>query len=303
MAKKGVKRFKESWIMNDATFNKWLRQLTSISLSVFEWKNIPKTIDARFLEATLFYEGYCLFFRDEDLDLVEGERGSYLVQQCTISGQIDYYRIPKLRYAYSANGYQAKRDDTNSVLIYNNNIHNNTLPDIELYAYRLYEIDRAIDVNIRGQKTPIMILCDDKQRLVMQNLYKQYDGNEPFIFGNKSLDLTGVQVLNTGSPYLVDKLQAQKMAVLNEFYDFMGISNVQAEKKERLVTDEVTRSMGGAVMQRYGRLTERQRAAGLINNMFGLNVSVDYRENIEELKTQVDTNNNGVVEEEELEDV
>ena len=43
-----------------------------------------------------------------------------------------------------------------------------------------------MDVNIQAQKTPILILAEESQRLTMQNAYMQYDGNEPFIFGNKS---------------------------------------------------------------------------------------------------------------------
>ena len=162
-------------------------------------------------------------------------------------------------------------------------LHTNSMLDVEMFSKRLYNLDRAIDVNANAQKTPILIQCDEKQRMTMKNLYMQYDGNEPFIFGTKALDVNGLTVLKTDAPYVADKLYQLKTEIWNEALTYLGISNLNLQKKERLVSDEVTRNMGGIIASRYGRLNARRQACEQINDMFGLNISVDYREDYREI--------------------
>ena len=157
----------------------------------------------------------------------------------------------------------------------------NCLTDIEIYARRLYECERTIDVNIKAQKTPVAILCDENQRLTMKNMYAQYDGNEPFIFGAKDLDIKKIQAITTGAPYVADKVMQTKFQIWNEAMTYLGISNVNMHKKERLLNDEVTRNMGSTVASRYTRLEMRKQACKQINDMFGLNINVEYREDIQ----------------------
>ena len=117
----------------------------------------------------------------------------------------------------------------------------------------------------------------------MKNLYKQYEGNEPFIFGNKAMDVNGLTVLKTDAPYVADKLYELKTQLWNEALTYLGISNINIVKKERLITDEVTRNQGGTVASRYSRLESRRQACEKINEMFGLNIWVDYREDYQEV--------------------
>lgn len=264
------KNFWESSYMNNRTYMQYYNRLTELSISMFEWKNLPDTIDPRFLELTLFSEGMSVFFRDEDL----GE----LALQCMISGQLDVYRIPINRVAYATNGYRRNLDNTNSVIIFNNMLHTNSMLDVEMFSRRLYNLDRAIDVNANAQKTPVLIQCDENQRLTMKNLYEQYDGNQPFIFGDKALNTNGLKVLKTDAPYVADRLYELKTQIWNEALTYLGISNTNIMKKERMITDEVQRNQGGVIASRYSRLDSRKQACKKINEMFGLNIDVEYRE-------------------------
>lgn len=259
-----------SFDLNNRTYTHYYNRLTELGISMFEWKGLPDSIDPRFLELTLFSDGMAVFFKDDVMD-------KYLALQTMISGKLNVYRIPKLRTAYAANGYNMKLDESNSVIIFNNMLHTNCLSDIELFAYKLYECDRTMVVNIKAQKTPVMITCDENQRLTMKNLYAQYDGNEPFIFGGKDIDMKKVQAITTGAPYIADKVHETKTQIWNEAMTYLGISNVSMIKKERMVTDEVSRNMGSTVASRYTRLEMRKQACKQINKMFGLNIDVEYR--------------------------
>mgnify|MGYP002524590151 FL=1 len=267
------KRDSEAVITNNIVFGHYYNRLKELALSMFEWKNLPDSIDSRFMEDALFRDGFCVFFKDEVM--------GYLCLRTMIGGELDVYNIPTNRIAYASNGYNRSLDKDNSVLIFNNMLHNNSVTDIKMFAKRLYECDRTIDVNIKAQKTPVMITCDENQRLTMKNLYAQYEGNEPFIFGGKDLDLKKVQALTTGAPYVADKVHETKMQIWNEVMTYLGISNVSMIKRERLVTDEVSRNMGSVVMSRYSRLNERKEACKKINAMFELDVDVDYRSDIQ----------------------
>ena len=275
--------FEDSLQMNNFTWRMYFDRLMELSMVMFDWKNVPDTIDVRFLELTLFRNGCAIFFKDEDLDLVEGQKGSFLALPSANYGKFNVYNVPMDRRAYASNGYQKNLTNKDSVIIYNNYLRTNSRLMVEMFAKRLYNIDRAVDTNTNAQKTPILLLCDENERLTYINMYKEYDGNAPVIKGTKGMDLNGFTVLKTDAPYVADKLYQLKTEIWNEALTYLGISNVNTSKKERLLTDEVIRNMGGTIASRYSRLEMRRQACEKINQMFGLDMWCDYREDYNEV--------------------
>lgn len=272
--------FTDSIVNMKHTYAYYIDRLTELALVMFEWKNLPDTVDERYLELTLFQNGQAIFFKDEVL--------GYLGLQCAVNGNFDVYRVPLKRRAYASNGYNNNDlNIDNSVIIYNNYLRTNSVRDIKMFAQRLYDLDCSIDVNARAQKTPVLIQCDEDQRLTMLNAYKEFDGNSPVIFADKNLDINGIKVFQTNAPYVSDKLYQLKTQYFNEALTYLGISNVNFEKKERLVSDEVSRQQGGVIASRYSRLEMRRKACDKINQMFGLNIDVDYREDFREIDDEL----------------
>lgn len=275
MGRRKKTNFGESLLMNNATYMQYFNRLMELSVSMFEWKNLPSTCDVRYLELALFMNGSAVFFQDDVLE-------DYVALDVICSGRLDVYGNPVLRKAYSRyNNYQKLLKGSNSVIIWNNYLRTNSVLDVEMFAKRLYNLDRIIDVNANAQKTPILIKCDETQRLTMLNVYKEYDGNSPVIFGDKALNSNGLEVLSTGAPYVADKIYQLKTQIWNEALTYLGISNINVQKKERLITDEVTRNQGGTIASRYSRLECRREAVRKINEMFGLNIEVNYREDFQ----------------------
>ena len=258
----------------------YLSRLSELAMSMFDWKNLPDSIDARFLEYTLFYEGAILFFKDEALEVNNSNEG-YLALQVALSAPLDVYRVPQTRKAYATNGYNYMASGKDSVIIWNNMLRMPEYGRMMFYAKKLYEIDRAISINVKGQKFPVAILCDENERLTMKNIYMQYDGNQPFIFGSKDIDLNNIQVVNTQSPFVADKLQVLKDNTWSEAMTCLGIPNSAMGKKERLVASEAELSMGGTLASRSSRMDMRKKACDEINRMFGLNISVEYNEDLQ----------------------
>lgn len=263
--------FGESASLNNATYYYYVDRLTELSISMYEWKNLPPSVDPRYIEHSLFINGRTVYFHDE----VTGD----LCIDVTTSGNFDVYGEPVRRRAYSRyNSYTRNLSIDDSVIIWNNLLRKNTYPIAMLYAYKLYNLDRIIDVNANAQKTPVLLQGSEQQRLTLLNLYKEYDGNAPVIFGDKNLDLNSLKALSTSAPYVADKIYELKSQIWNEALTVLGISNVNIQKKERLITDEVQRGQGGTIASRYSRLEARREAVKKINAMFGTNIEVYYRE-------------------------
>lgn len=263
--------FGESATVNNLTYMQYLNRLTELSVSMFEWKNLPPTVDERYLELHLFETGSMVYFNDEVI--------GNLCLDCLPSGRLDVYGNPVLRRAYSGyNNYQKLLKESNSVIIWNNYLHTNSVLEVKMFAKRLYNLDRIIDVNANAQKTPVLIQGTEQQRLTLKNLYKEFDGNSPFIFGDKNLDLNSLKCLQTGAPYVCDKLYNLKQMYWNEALTYLGINNTGAQKRERMLAIESSQAQGGTISSRYSRLQSRREAVEKINAMFGTNIEVNYRE-------------------------
>lgn len=282
MKKKKNQSFHDALMANGATYVQYYNRLMELSMSMFKWKNLPDTVDERYLELGLFSSGCMVFFKDD----VIGE----LALNMTYQGGFDIYGEPTKRRAYSRyNQFQTTLDKNNSVIIWNNMLRTNSALDVQMFAYRLYNLDRIVDINTNAQKTPVLITCDEKQKLTMKNLYMQYDGNYPVIFGDSNLDIKSLSVLKTDAPFVSDKIYDLKVKIWNEALTYLGISNISTTKKERMITDEVIRNQGGTIASRYSRLESRRRAIKKINKMFGLNITVEYREDFQSTDINNDT--------------
>ena len=273
----GNKNDKRQLEGNVNSFIKYRDQLMELGMSMIAWdfskigKEERQFLTQRQIEWNEYYKGATVFFKDEEL-------GSYLCLPVMLSGPFDLDDIPKRRVAYAKNGYRKKLDETNSVVIYNNYLRKPSCYTVNHYASMLSDLEESVMVNCKAQKTPVAIVCEENERLSMINLYEQYDGNYPFIFGQKNLNLGNIKSISTGAPFVADKLYQIKMQIWNEALTHLGISNISYQKKERLVSDEVIRNMGGTIASRYSRLEVRRDAVEKIKDMFGITVEVDFRE-------------------------
>ena len=256
--------FNSSLFENKRTWNNYTYRLFEMAMSRGHWENMPKSIDVRYLEQTLITQGACVFFKDDVL--------GYLCLPVVLNGKLDVYGNPYDFMAISDTGYNKKLDVNSGVIIYNNFLRMPNIAEICYYADRLYEYDRIIDVNVKAQKTPVLIKCDKNELLSMENIYQKYDGNQPVIYGKKSLNDDNITVLKTDAPYVADKVYSLKRNIRNEALTQLGIPNTDTTKRERMIKDEVISSQGAVIATRNSPEKMRQLACDKINEMFGLNI-------------------------------
>ena len=221
-------------LINNETYADYLNRLRLIATSLFTWENLDDYAGygaSRFLEQSLYEFGRACFIQDDKL--------GYMALRVNPSDKLNIYELPVRVTAWSI-GYTKDFSFDDVVYIMNNELQLPTSNTLTLMAYRLYETERTIDVNLLAQKTPILIEGDTKTILTLKNVYMQYSGNTPFIFGNKQFDISNkLNVLKTDAPYIIDKLDIHKHQILNEALTVMGIDNANTDKRERLITNEV----------------------------------------------------------------
>lgn len=170
------------------------------------------------------------------------------------------------------------------ILVMNNYDRIPTANTIELFTQRLTKIERIKDINLNALKTPILITGNQKQMLTLKNLYQKYDGNIPIIFGDKEIfEDNSIKSIKTDAPYLLDKLTLEKKEIWNELLTFLGVNNVETEKKERLITSETDANNDLINYNLANFLEPRKLACKQFNELFGENIDVRVRQNINEI--------------------
>ena len=273
-------KFLDSASLNNATYDDYLERMTKICLSMIEWVNLPSSMNSRWLERSLFYFGQAALLKDK--------KYGFINTNCTSGGYVNIYGLPTRLNCYSFE-YQTTRklytglnetltekqkeklENEECILVLNNYEGLPTISTIELFVYRLYEAEATAFTNIRAQKTPVLIRVNEKQRLMMENLYNQYNGNQPFIFGDKEqIDGEMLSVLKTDAPFIANEIMEYKKEIWNEFLTFIGVNNIALEKKERLITDEANQNNELINLNLQSFLAPRLEACKQFNEKFGL---------------------------------
>ena len=263
---------------NNQIYIDYLDRLKLIATSLFTWEGLDEVAGvgaSRFLELVLYENGRAMFTKDDEL--------GYIVLKVLPDDKFNIYMLPTKVQGFSFE-FNKDYDFDDIVYVMNNNLCKPTFETLRLIAYRLYEVETTIETNLIAQKTPVLIEGDTKTILTLKNVYMQYSGNIPFIFGSKKFDINNkLNVLRTDAPYLLDKLALHKHEVWDEMLTFLGINNANTDKKERLITDEV--NSNNELINYYLNCfyKPRKNACDELNKKYGLNIKVTLNQDIKKL--------------------
>lgn len=256
------------------TFHDNLIRLSLLAQTVFKWNGLPNGIDEKHLERYLFNEGRCMFYKDPNV--------GWIITKCTDAGTLNFYDEPTKLLPVATDAadldLSTREPGEDCVLIYNNDYAYPTARTIMMYAARLTEMQRTIDINIHAQKTPVMIKASDKTRLSAKQVYAKWSGFEPLIITDKNLtDGVEMEVLSIAAPIVFDKLAIEKNKLWNECMTFLGINNANMDKRERLVDDEVQANNEQIGYSAEVMLKSRQRAAEAMSKLCDTTITVELR--------------------------
>lgn len=263
--------FRDAIIMNDQTYIDYLERMKKIALSMFEWINLPDSMNARFLEMCLYYNGQAAILYDDNY--------GYINTMAADGGYINIYGLPtELNcYSYRFNDRRSlymsdtgEEKDKECILVMNNFERVPTQASVTLFAYRLAEAQRTADVNIKAQRTPILITTDQKQYYSMKKMYEEYDGNTPAIFADKNIITPdALKAIKTDAPFIAQNIMDYKREIWNEFLTFLGIANL-SEKRERLISSEIDSNNELINLNLQALLIPRKEACKQFNEKYGL---------------------------------
>ena len=178
-----IKENELAMILNNATYDDYMTRLKLLATSLFSWENLDEIVGfgaSRFLEKVLYENGRACFIKDETK--------GFMVLRVNPTDKFNVYELPTEVEAFSI-GYNEKFDFDEIVYIMNNDLEIPTYNTLQLMAYRLFDTERTIDINRNACKTPILLEGDHQVIMTLKNVYMQYTGNTPVIFGNKKFDL------------------------------------------------------------------------------------------------------------------
>lgn len=273
--------------LNDRTYLDYKSRLKKIATSIFSWENLPDSMDSEYIEYCLYALGQCALLHTPEYGFIN--------TKATINGDLNLYGLPTALNCYSYGSVQYNRNvyyggegkdiDSECIFVKNTQDRNPvpTVATLELFAYRLYQAERTADVNVQNAKRSRLILTSENQRLTMENMFRQYDSNLPYIFGDSDNFKSGsIESLDISSAFIGSDIMKYKKEIWNEALTFLGCDNF-SEKKERLISDEVGTNNEVINLNLMSFLAPRQLACEQFNKKYGMNIEVKVRSDLENI--------------------
>ena len=262
---------------NTGLANYFFRYLFQKIISVFSWENVPENWSMRYLLYNLYFHGYVCVINNDKFGIVP--------QFCTLGGYNIYYeptRVMVVNELIKKQEYKIAQD-TELILL---------TPDyfgigdmVSFYADMMALTAESAGVNIANAKFTQVFRANNKTQA--ESFKKMFDNvlrGEPAVFIDKSMyddngnPLWETFVNNLSNNYIGDKLLLDLRHWENEFCAECGIRTTNYEKKAQMTVNEVNRNQ----LENYTRadfwLETINKSLEKVNKMFGLNISVKWRE-------------------------
>ena len=262
------KKMINSQISNFKTYNMYFRQMLTLAENVFEFKNLPEFIDVSFLNKNLLRKGSVAFFEEQDLGLIALPYNTF--------GSLDVYGRPDKIEVFAENSFRRKLNKDEYVLMYDNNGRYPLYLDICQMAERIALCVRTIDINMIHQRTPRLWKTSQDKLLSVKRTINDIDAMEEDVISYESLDIEDLNAVLAPAPYVSDKIDLHLRELWSEFFRLIGVANLQEQKRERVIVDEMVASQGGTIASRYSRFEPRKNAVEKINKKFNTNIEVSY---------------------------
>lgn len=267
-----LKQQELSLIENNLTNEFFIKKVKLLATSLFKYEGLPNLMPERFIEKMLYRYGQVAIYKDSNLGII--------ASHCIPCGEMNHYDEPTAYTLEGINYYKSSIPSDEIAIIRNTDDSTPMSFFANYFANKMGNASRSQDINIMLQKFPALVQCEESQKLTLQILFEEYNSNTPFIFANKNLDLSGLSVIDLNAPFIADKFSTYINSVWCDCLSFFGVNNSNTMKKERLNTDEVNSNNQETLLEGDKFLKERVEGIERANELFGLNMGVERREQI-----------------------
>lgn len=249
------------------------RVMTEMALNRFDWTGLPKSIDPRFLELTLFRYGLSVFYLEKNF-------GKFLALQGTPNGITNWEENPTSFHVIGNLMLAKTISRDNCVPIWSNYLRSPDLDIVQVYANRLANMDRTIEINSKNARRPRVAFTNENQALSMSNINRQIDEGAHVVtlsseqYADNSIPLATADL--GVDPDILEKMHIVRTREWGEAMGLLGFDFANQDKKERLVASEVDANNSQVDAIRMVNLNARRQACEQINDKYGLDVWVDF---------------------------
>lgn len=276
--------FLQAYLNNNNVFNYWVSLLYNLYTSAYKWEGLEE-IPGQFIEESLIKHGIVCFTEEEYVGM--------LGLPAVASSRLSPYGIPYRWRLFGRDGLSMEVDNRDCVYCFSTNNKYQDMQAIYMFAARLTEVTRSIDVNIKHQRHPGVVRTNEENKLTYENILLKVDGGEPDILVDKDLDLDAFQHIDYKIPYTADKLEYTARDILADALNYIGVQYSSSNKRERLASTEIDSNIGYTAACRMMHLTPRQDAAKRLSKKFGRKVTVDINDGFVNMLKIADINPNG----------
>ncbi len=258
-----------SQLCNWNTYQMYIRKMLNLAESVFIYDDLPVNIDIAYFNSILVKNGSIAVFKDDILGVI--------ALPYEPLGSLDIYGNPLNIMARAFNGrYFRKLEKGDFVIIYDNMLKTSIYLDILQIAERIAMKKRVTDINVAQQKTARIWTTSEEKKKTLESMINDIDANIDSVLAYDSIDIDELNSVLAPAPYVTDKIEDSLDHDWAEFFELVGIANLQVKKAERLITNEIQVSMGGTIASRYSRFESRRRAIDEINKKFGIDIKCSF---------------------------
>lgn len=262
---------------DNATTWYFRRYLIQKVLSVYEFKGIPTTWSVDYFLYTLFICGYVAIINTDIFGVIP--------QHCSLFGYDVFYRPTNVNIANPLlRGNLTPRIDVDCALIRLMPDYGSCWDIVAYYADLLALCTESIGANLVNSKLAYVFACDDKT--IAESFKKMYDkineGN-PAVFADKKLFSEDGQPLwdtfqnNLKQNYIAKDILEDMTKIDARFCTEIGIPNVNVAKESGVTDNEVEANNIDTKSKAALWLETIREGLKTANDMFGLNITVDFR--------------------------
>ena len=262
------KRFEKNEFKLDASIKYWCNMLLEKIVRIFVWDGLPANMPQREIETRLILNGFCGMVKD-------GVKG-IMVANGGMSGTTQYADI-FTKFTYSAPTAQGgtKTIGKDCVIINNSALRNPLYPLVYRYAFLLSHADISLKCALVNARYTDLFSTDDQQTAesVRAVRNKIYDGDYDCIVDSSIIGALQNMANTDNTSNTLKQIMEIRTDLLRGFYNDIGIKYVK-DKKERMISDEVSDDNQMLLFNINDMLHQREKACDEINTVFGLQVSV-----------------------------
>lgn len=256
-------------------FRKYLLQK---AISVFKWQ-LPEEWDEDYFKYVLYGLGYIAVLNTRSFGVI--------CQGGALGGYNLYYRPAYIMITNPLLKETITADINKDCAIIKLQPDYSSIMDIVgYYADQMALASEALGLNLVNVKTGIIFGAKDKtQAESYKKMYDKLNTGDPAVFIDKNmLDDQGKPnwlpfVQNMSQQYISDKLLSDIRKIESMYDTEIGIPNANTDKAERLITDEVNANNVETATRCELWLESIRKGIQKANDMFDLNISVDWRVN------------------------